>query len=156
MIIILAYWQMVFSSQGRFIFSLPRLTYNVTSVIILNKLFQVQRRPPPTACMPYGMDTENHMHQDFVPSCEFLCFYCNLPKKQTSLLLDRDHISPIPKMSMIHWYLDGSATCISTLRPGTRKWRTLWRGEMGKALVPKLGRGVAKLYHLVIMMVMTR
>ncbi|XP_023940285.1 akirin [Bicyclus anynana] len=29
---------------------------------------QVQRRPPPTTCMPLGMDAEHHMHQDLVPS----------------------------------------------------------------------------------------
>ncbi|XP_041976399.1 akirin-like [Aricia agestis] len=28
---------------------------------------QVQRRPPPSTCIPLGMDTE-HMHQDLVPS----------------------------------------------------------------------------------------
>ncbi|XP_073951777.1 akirin-like [Choristoneura fumiferana] len=31
-------------------------------------LDQVQRRPPPTTCMPHGMDAEHHMHQDLVPS----------------------------------------------------------------------------------------
>ncbi|CAH2249168.1 jg21737 [Pararge aegeria aegeria] len=31
---------------------------------------QVQRRPPPTTCMPLGMDAEHHMHQDLVPSCK--------------------------------------------------------------------------------------
>lgn len=31
-------------------------------------LDQVQRRPPPSTCMPFGMDAEHHMHQDLVPS----------------------------------------------------------------------------------------
>ncbi|XP_072940194.1 akirin-like [Epargyreus clarus] len=31
-------------------------------------LDQVQRRPPPSTCMPLGMDAEHHMHQDLVPS----------------------------------------------------------------------------------------
>lgn len=31
-------------------------------------LDQVQRRPPPATCMPFGMDAEHHMHQDLVPS----------------------------------------------------------------------------------------
>ncbi|XP_050676114.1 akirin-like [Leptidea sinapis] len=29
---------------------------------------QVQRRPPAATCMPLGMDSEHHMHQDLVPS----------------------------------------------------------------------------------------
>ncbi|KAI8429259.1 hypothetical protein MSG28_007770 [Choristoneura fumiferana] len=40
----------------------------LTNDLVIN--FTVQRRPPPTTCMPHGMDAEHHMHQDLVPSCK--------------------------------------------------------------------------------------
>ncbi|CAH2106966.1 unnamed protein product [Euphydryas editha] len=39
---------------------------------------QVQRRPPPSTCIPFGMDAEN-MHQDLVPSCKlYILIYTKL------------------------------------------------------------------------------